>query len=1315
GRVTTINPIRHSIQLQNGQQIGYKKILLATGGRPNRLNCPGLQLAGVTTLRSVADYKEVLRQLESASHVVVYGSGTLALESAEVLNQRGYQVTHLMRSPVLWSEVLDTTASDLVLQEAKRSGIEVRTEEEISEIIGKDGHVTHVLTSTGSRIRCDLLLIAIGIEPNIGFIRASGILCGRGVKVDHEQRTNVSDIYAAGDVTETMDPRTGKIRVIGQWYPAVQQARIAAYSMLDRLDQNQPCNSTTFYNASFLHGLEFAAIGQTTRLPHANYAQEIIAEPRPRSYRKVLLKDGIAIGALFLGERKHALAFKRAIDARVNLSPVVKRLFADDFDLDAWLDQQDAPEAEVFLDTDIVEAHTRQLATTTGREPQFGTALGYLVPIPHPKVIVSVTEMQLSQQGQWQLIGRRADAAIHVEHSSVSRRHAEILYEEGVYQLRDCGSANGTFINNVVLVPNALRILRHNDLLRFGDVQFRFLLRPQLLNQGKQDGQQTSSTTSLLHLNSSQLHANATRIIPESVLASLPGSPTLVLVMQNAQPRIVHLEMGQRYTLGRDKQNSIVLDDSATSRRHAEIFTAPDGFYVRDLKSSYGVFVNSLKIHNAYHLSHGDRIVVGNTLIYCSLPYMLPIEEPPIQQTTQLLAVPTRSNHPLRSTASERFEASEDTSRQPALVGVEHRSNIRPFSEKRVQFEVDMCIGCNRCMEACPIPMSSLIRISELNQATTTDTISPRVERFTHECIMCGSCVPVCPVDDHRDLLMLSLKQRIGVTWDGPIDKDRIEEVLPLDWTIAQLISRLREQPIFSNTKLVPENYLLHLFAASQIISLEASVTLLREGEYGRDIYFILDGRVALSTAGIDEQGFASAILGRGEYVGEYGMLTGQPHNSTARTQTPALVLQVPEQVMQRFLQLVPKAQHYFERLSNARFIESILKRMALFQGVTDADIRTLVEQTQVKQYNRDERLFAENDQTGSIRPARETLHVLLEGFVKVARLTMAGTGRNKSNERIIAYRQGGDYFAGGLDLLGDGRAVTVTAITRTRVAEVPRTAMLALFQRYPEVKQRFTLRLKEYIASTANAYSAIFDGENAEPLMQPVQSTPEVRAGLHTLVDEGIVEGTEVLVIDLDKCIHCNECEEACARRHGHSRMNRKGMIVGNISIATTCRQCQDPVCMLCSRAGIARMPNGEVYITESCIGCGICAQRCPYGAISIVNVEDETAGAQEPVKRFNSVFGKNTDKKRERKYLPMANGKNTLSLSKTVTSGPLSPAPLDGYDEIRKKVAIKCDLCAGYKDQACVEACPSGAAIRVQPVKFFGSTEQILKRRKV
>lgn len=1299
GRVTTIHPLRHFVQLHNGQQVNYKKLLLATGAQANRLTCPGVQLAGVSTLRSMTDYKEVMRQLEQNARILVYGGGTLALETAETLAHRGYQVIHMLRSDTLWSEVLDATASDLIMQEEWHSGIEVRKNEEIQEIVGDNGHVTHVVTAGGEEIRCDMVLIAIGIEPNLNFIKAGGILCGRGVKTDQNQRTSVVDVYAAGDVTETNIPGNGKVRLLGQWYPAIGQARTAAYHMLGKQDRILPLQPSTFYNATFLHGLDFAAIGETTRLPHPLYAQEIIAEPQPRSYRKVLLQDGVPIGALFLGNRKQALAFKRAIDAHVSLKPVIKRIFADDFDLDNWLDEQQVPEVQIsVLAEEIPGQRIPNLEITTEPEYAEGTALGFLMPVPHPKVRVALRETLVKQEERWQRIGREAGVDIRVEHSTVSRRHAEIRYEQGEYKLRDSGSANGTFINNLLLSPNSPRTLRNNDLLRFGDVQFRLQLRPQLQNTGKL----ASEPTGMLHLDGSQLHANATRIIPESVLAALPGSPSLVIVTQDKQPGIVSLDPDQQYSIGRDKKNTIMLDDRATSRRHAEIFSAPDGFYIRDLESSYGVFINNHKIQNAYHLEHGDRIVIGNTLIYCSFPYMLPAQESTRRLTETRIPV-----------------VSKETSTQPLPIEFAHRENTQPFNERRVGFEIDMCIGCNRCMDACPIPMSSLIQIADLNNATISDKASARVERFTHECILCGSCVPVCPVDNHRDLLMLSLKQRIGALWDQPIDPQQIADSLPPDWDTDQLIKRLREQPLFSDSQLVPENYLLHLVASSQLISLEPGVTLFREGEYGRDMYFILDGRLSVGTREIGEQALPIAVLGRGEYVGEYGMLTGQPYTTTTSTQTPTLILQVAEQVMQRFMQLVPRARNFFERMGNARFIEGILKRMSLFQGISDADIRMLVEQTQVKPYNRNERLFTEGGRDGGTRPARETFHILLEGFVKVGRLTQAGTGRNKSNERIIAYRQGGDYFVGGLDLLGDGRAVTVTAMMRTRVAEIPRSAILALFTRYPEVKQRFTLRLNEYITSTANARSMVFDEANMQELAQltqpeqpgqlekPAQSAPEVRAGLHTIVDTGIVEGTEVLVIDLDKCIHCNECEDACARRYGHSRMNRKGMIVGNISIATTCRQCQDPVCMLCSRAGIARMPNGEVYITDSCIGCGICAERCPYGAISIVNVEDETANEPVAAARFNSIFSKTKEKKRERKALPMA--------SRSVTSGPLNLAPLDGYDELRKKVAIKCDLCAGYKDQACVEACPTGAAIRVQPVKFFGSTEEILRKRTV
>lgn len=641
------------------------------------------------------------------------------------------------------------------------------------------------------------------------------------------------------------------------------------------------------------------------------------------------------------------------------------------------------------------------------------------------------------------------------------------------------------------------------------------------------------------------------------------------------------------------------------------------------------------------------------------------------------------------------------SSKKPSLVvGIEHRTDLRPFTEEEVRFEIDMCIGCDRCMRACPVPMSSMVNIADLNRATISDDIAPHVARFTDECVMCGSCVPVCPVDNHRDLLMLSLKQRLGISWDGKVDMSRIFNYLPQGWNPQLLLSRLREQPMFSDAKLVPDNYLLHFVATSKLLTLVPGTTLMQEGEFGRSIYFILEGRIELFSTGLDGHELPMAIMRRGEYMGEHGMLTGQQRNASARTQTDAVVLEVPEQVMQRLMEIVPEIRTFFEKLNNTRSIEAILKRMALFQGISDVDIRHIAEQAQVKRYDRDDLLFSE-DTAG--KPARESLHILLEGFVKVARRTKAGTGRDKTDERILAYRQSGDYFAGGLDLLGDGGAVTVSAINRVGVAEVPRQVLLSLFTRYPEVGQRFQARLQQYVEAAAAAQTGIFDPiQQVQAEISQQRSDTEARAGLRALVGGGVIEGTEVLVIDLDLCIHCNECEEACARRHGHSRMNRKGMVVGNISIATACRQCQDPVCMLCSRAGIARLPTGEVYITESCIGCGICAERCPYDNISIMTLEDESKN-QSSWQQFSSFFTKGSGKERGRKLLP------TMA-----APGPLNaPKTTDAYGEMRKKLAIKCDLCAGYNNQACVQACPTGAAFRVQPTQFFGSTEDILAQR--
>src|SRR3989454_7892525 len=299
-RVVGIQVGQHSIQLQNGRQVSYSRLLLANGARASTLKCPGLDLAGVTTLRTVADYQMVQSRLNNVRRIVVTGSGTLALETIETLRHRGYHVIHLLRRRTLWSEVLDATASDLVLQQERRDGVEVRLEEEIAEVTGKNGQVTGVVTTSGARIPCDLVIIAIGIDPIIDFIKNSGIPCGRGVQVDSAMRTSAPDIYAAGDILETTDTMTRRTRVIGQWYPAIQQAREAAYSMLDLLDTSYPFQSSTFYNATFLYGLDFASIGLTQIPKDVKGYQEIIADPLPRSYRKVILKDGVPVGILSL-------------------------------------------------------------------------------------------------------------------------------------------------------------------------------------------------------------------------------------------------------------------------------------------------------------------------------------------------------------------------------------------------------------------------------------------------------------------------------------------------------------------------------------------------------------------------------------------------------------------------------------------------------------------------------------------------------------------------------------------------------------------------------------------------------------------------------------------------------------------------------------------------------------------------------------------------------------------------------------------------------------------------------------------------------
>jgi Fe-S-cluster-containing hydrogenase component 2 len=169
--------------------------------------------------------------------------------------------------------------------------------------------------------------------------------------------------------------------------------------------------------------------------------------------------------------------------------------------------------------------------------------------------------------------------------------------------------------------------------------------------------------------------------------------------------------------------------------------------------------------------------------------------------------------------------------------------------------------------------------------------------------------------------------------------------------------------------------------------------------------------------------------------------------------------------------------------------------------------------------------------------------------------------------------------------------------------------------------------------------------------------------------VEEGIAKGREVLVVDQNLCTSCGNCIDACERRHGKSRLQLRGLQVENYMFPTACRHCADPACLLCSVSGIVRLPSGEIQIVEdNCIGCGACAERCPYGNISMHPIEQPTRG-----------------------FFP--------SLFDFLVHGSTRERAIDAIDPKTQRIAVKCDLCAGHADHACVTACPVGANFRVDP----------------
>ncbi len=299
--VVAIDRAAKRVTLRSGRHESYGKLVLATGSRPIRLNLAGA--AHAVAFRDLADI-ERLRAAPAGSNAVVIGGGLLGLEAAYGLAKRGVRVAlvHLMDD--LMERQLDTAAARLLAAEIGKRGIALYLGAS-TDRIEADG----VVLKDGTRIPASLVVMAVGIAPEIALAKAAGIDCGRGIRVDDALRSDDPDIHAFGECAEHRGACFG---LVG---PIWDQARVLADVLAGRSATYEGSSVATTLKVS---GVALFSAGIVREAPGAETL--VFSDPAQGVYRKLILHEGRLEGAVLYGDTEGSAWYAAAIAERRDVS-----------------------------------------------------------------------------------------------------------------------------------------------------------------------------------------------------------------------------------------------------------------------------------------------------------------------------------------------------------------------------------------------------------------------------------------------------------------------------------------------------------------------------------------------------------------------------------------------------------------------------------------------------------------------------------------------------------------------------------------------------------------------------------------------------------------------------------------------------------------------------------------------------------------------------------------------------------------------------------------------------------------------------------
>lgn len=318
--VVEVDPSKQVVVLNDGKKVVYDYLLIATGASPKTLEGIDIDIAkDLCYLRTIEDAKRIRGLSKWAKEIVIVGAGLVSMQIADALyKRRGVHLTFVVGSKqVLIQNIDEDCAAIIQRQIASSSDSSLLFGRNVSKIDKKNGKYK-VLLDTSEELIADMVIVGKGVEPNTQLAKDSGIGINRGILVSEFMKTNVENIYAAGDVTEGKNRVTGKVEPVPNWINACEQGRIAGLNMVG---VEETFRGSVTENVTNLFGLAIAAIGMTKIKGEDKHLEEMkLMNLERKLYRKMVVSGNRLIGTILLGDIQDVGVIRNIIVNSVDIS-----------------------------------------------------------------------------------------------------------------------------------------------------------------------------------------------------------------------------------------------------------------------------------------------------------------------------------------------------------------------------------------------------------------------------------------------------------------------------------------------------------------------------------------------------------------------------------------------------------------------------------------------------------------------------------------------------------------------------------------------------------------------------------------------------------------------------------------------------------------------------------------------------------------------------------------------------------------------------------------------------------------------------------